>query len=131
MPILLQRYGTSASPPLDHFQEAVAHRTRCYRASALRSVWNEPDDMAKAIERAMQICNRGGLSLREHFKAIYVANAQAHSVERDWQLSKLAYCLTVLNGNPDHPLTGRMQLAMLQRHLNEPTINTMVHEEVY
>jgi hypothetical protein len=104
---------------IDDFEDALYERSLKYSASALEDVgFRRHYDIEIAIERAIKICSANRLPIREHFKSIYVADDSNHTVKKDWRLSKLAYTLAILNGDPEIPVVGRMQLEIINKFLN-------------
>jgi len=112
--LVISSYFEHVSPTIRNFLEALTEKGLCYRASSLHSVFESAEEISNALYRAMLVCNRARIPLREHFNIIYVADDQG--VRTDWKLSRFAFCLVVLNGNSALPLVGRMQLELL-RHL--------------
>jgi len=102
---------------LAEFMEAIADNELIFRASTLNEIFHDQDEISKALNRAMCICNNCGLPIREHFKAIYMADYSIRSIKLDWKLSKLAYVLSVLNGNPENPIVGQLQIELLKQFI--------------
>jgi len=100
---------------LSEFLDALAERDLNFRTSSLEYIFDDVDEVIFAMKRAIQICNNCGLPIRNHFKAVYTADISIHSVKMEWKLSKLAYCLVILNGNPNNPVVGKMQLELIKQ----------------
>lgn len=115
---IVEWFHASASPGLDDFEEAVRSQHLHFFASTLENIgFHLPDQVGHAVDRAIQICNNCGLPTREHFKLIYIADDSAHTVRRDWRLSKFGFLLVMLNGTPDNPAVAHAQLEMLRKYL--------------
>ncbi|MEZ5198846.1 MAG: hypothetical protein R2764_21460 [Bacteroidales bacterium] len=100
---------------LANFMEAMTDRELIFRASSLYEILHDEDEVNYALNKAMRVCNNCGLPIQEHFKAIYTAHCAEHSIELDWKLSKLAYVLSIVNGNPENPIVGKMQTELIKR----------------
>jgi len=107
--------------PIPHrikvFMEAVADMDLYFTAESLMDIYRTKEELRSAIDRAMHICNSIGLPLEQHFRRRYISDNIHHIVLQDWKMSKLAYCLTLVNGDPDNPAVGRIQLELLKRIL--------------
>jgi hypothetical protein len=102
----------------DAFEEAMIDHKLVFNARSLCDVGFEPNnEVTAAVERAMRICSSNGLSIKEHFKTIYISDSDTHTVQRDWKLSKLAYTLAMMNGASDNPMVGRLQFEVLKNYL--------------
>lgn len=113
--MLVEIFENYYHPSLDEFLEAMADRDLIFRASSLHKILHDEDEITNALSRAMHVCNNCGLPIREHFRAIYMADDDVQSIKIDWKLSKLAYILSILNGNPENPVVGQMQIKLLKK----------------
>lgn len=98
---------------IELFLEMLTEKELNFYADTLENVYTSTDELNSAVVKAIRICQSMGLPLNEHFKAVYLYDNDAHSVRRDWKLSKLAYYLSIINGNPANPIVGRMQIELL------------------
>ena len=74
------------------FEEALIDHELYLTATSLYDMgFQRDEEIYLAVERAMKICDMNGLPIREHFRTIYVADDERHTVIRDWKLSKLAH----------------------------------------
>ena len=113
------RYVRDSEAP-DALEEAMNDQNLIFNAASLRDIgFNSFIEITGAVERAMAVCNCNGLSVKEHFKSIYISDNDTHTLQRDWKLSKLAYTLTILNGASDNPLVARLQMAILKKYLDQ------------
>lgn len=113
--MLVEIFENYYHPSLDEFLEAMTDHELNFLASSLHQILQDQDEITNALNRAMCICNNFGLPIREHFKAIYMADHDLQFVKIDWKLSKLAYMLSILNGNPENPIVGQMQIKLLKK----------------
>lgn len=104
----------------DELEEAFINQTLGYKASNL---WDKgfetPEELSRAVARAMRACRRSGIPVREHFKPVYISDEEEHLVARDWKLSKFAYLLVLLNAETEHPLVSRLQVRLIRSFLGE------------
>lgn len=100
---------------IEDFIEAVMQMDMEFSSQSLARMYKSSQEMHAAIARAMRICGSIGLPLERHFMRRFVANNMSHDLDADWKLSKVAYILALINGNPDHPMVGRMQWELLKR----------------
>ena len=98
---------------IEQFLEMLAEKELNFYADTLENVYASSDELNSAVVKAIRICQSMGLPLNEHFKAVYLYDNDSHSVRRDWKLSRLAYYLSIINGNPANPIVGRMQIELL------------------
>lgn len=105
--------------PIPHhirvFMEAVADMDLYFTAESLMDIYRTKEELKSAIDRAMHICNSIGLPLEQHFRSRYISDNIHHIVLQEWKMSKIAYCLTLVNGDPDNPMVGRIQYELLKR----------------
>jgi len=112
--MLVEIFENYYNHSLAEFMEAMADRDLIFRASSLHKILHDENEINFALSRAMRVCNNCGLPIREHFKAIYMADDAVQSIKIDWKLSKLAYMLSILNGNPENPIVGQIQIKLLK-----------------
>ena len=114
----------SLSPPpanfsaFDAFHEALADQGLRYRASQLQQAGFEPpEELYRAIGRAVQVCHHCGVPVREHFKRRYVSDDAEHTVRPDWMLSRFAYTLVMINGTTENPTVSQLQFELIRKLL--------------
>lgn len=112
---IIEIYDQPVPHHIKLFMEAVADMDLLFTAESLLDIYQSQAELKSAIDRAMHICNSIGLPLEQHFRRRYISDSMHHIVLQDWKMSKLAYCLTLVNGDPDNPTVGRIQLALLKR----------------
>lgn len=99
---------------LDRFQDAIEERALQFKASELAGTGlMDASEVASAVEKAIKVCQAGGISLRGNFRKIYIVNPDG--IVSDWMLSSLARKLVVLNANAGNPVIARVQLSLLER----------------
>lgn len=113
--MLVEIYDINSHRMFSEFLDALDESNLNFRTSSLEIIFEDQGEVYLAIKRAMQIFNTCGLPIRNHFKAVYTADISIQSVKVEWKLSKLAYCLVILNGNPDNPVVGKMQVELLKQ----------------
>lgn len=94
--------------------ELAAERNLLYYASeaADQMSFESLDELQGAVERAMQVCQAGGLSIKTNFKRVFKCSSSG--LVFDWKLSELAYCLVRLNGDASNPRVARLQIGLLK-----------------
>ena len=97
------------------FIEAIEQLEMHFNAASMEHFFESDKELGMAIKRAMAICRNLGFPLEQHFRKRYVSNSDSHTLKIDWQMSKTAYFLTMINGNPDNPLVGRFQWELLKK----------------
>ena len=103
---------------IEQFLEMLTEKELNFYADTLENVYSSSDELNSAVVKAIRVCQSMGLPLNEHFKAVYLYDNDSHSVRRDWKLSRLAYYLSIINGNPANPIVGRMQIELLGQFIS-------------
>ncbi len=111
--VILEDYKLSRQ--LREFIEAIEQLDLHFSSTSLEHVYGQQDELEFAIERAIRVCNSLGMPLHKHFRKRFVSNIEVRTLKTDWNMSKLANSLTLMNGNPDNPMVSRMQLEILKR----------------
>lgn len=112
---LIEFYDKNYHTQLVEFIESIVDRDLMFRASSLENLFKNMDEINRAVERAITIYCENGMSIHNNFKMIYISDDNNKYVIKDWLLSKQAFCLVMLNGNPDNLNVGRVQLEILNR----------------
>jgi hypothetical protein len=108
---------TYASGEWEAVEEAVNDRALAFNALSLQKIGFESlAEINKAVERAISICYHNGVSPRAHFKAIYVADEETHTIRKDWKLSRLAYTLAIFSGSSNNSVIARIQFEILKKY---------------
>lgn len=97
-----------------NFLQAVLEMDLCYTSRSLTNLYKTDMDLHLAIRRVMRICLNAGMPLGKHFRAIYIFDGGNRTLKKEWKMSKIAYYLTLVDGSPDNPVVGRIQLEMLK-----------------
>jgi hypothetical protein len=100
---------------IDDFLEALEQKEMQYSCASLQFVYHTPEEIQQAVLRSMRICNAMGIDLRQHFRRRFLSSEAIPELQIDWNLSKLAYCLMLLNGDADNKLVARFQWELLQK----------------
>jgi hypothetical protein len=120
--IIELRYAYDHNPG-ELLEEAVNDKRLIFNARSLQKIGFESlPEISVAVERAMTVCRSNGLSIKEHFKPIYLSDQRTHTVLKDWKLSKMAYMLAILNGPTHNSTVARLQLEMLKHYMETSTI---------
>jgi hypothetical protein len=106
--------------PWDAVEDAIHEQLLTFNTRSLVDIGFDPcDEICSAVERAMQVCNYNGLPVNDHFKPIFVSDNDAHTVRKEWRLSRLAYMLVMLNGASHNPMAGRLQYEVLKVYMQK------------
>lgn len=101
------------SESFSDFLDSLRARSMNYLASSLLEEGLSPRDIVEAVRRATTVCRTGGLPVEEHFKPVY--SSYRGSLVRDCKLSRIGFLLTAINARPDHDLTARWQIRLLEK----------------
>ena len=112
---LIEFYNKNYHTQLIEFIESMADRDLIFRASSLENIFKNTDEIIRAVERAVTIYCNNNLPIQDNFKMIYISDDERKYVIKDWMLSKQAFCLVMLNGDPGNLNIGRIQLELLNR----------------
>lgn len=96
------------------FIEAIEQLEMRFSAASMEHFYESDKELGMAIKRAMTICRNLGFPLEQHFSKRYLSYNESHTLIIDWQMSKTAYCLTLMNGDPSNPMVGRFQWELLK-----------------
>ena len=108
------------SAPWSALDDAIHEQSLIFSTRSLVDIGFDPcDEICSAVERAMQVCNHNGLPVNDHFKPIFVSDNDAHTVCKEWKLSRLAYMLVMMNGASDNPMAGRLQYEVLRVYMQK------------
>jgi hypothetical protein len=112
---LIEYYDKYSHPQLIELIEAMEDRNLICRANSLESIFKNRDEINRAVEKAVTIYCNNGISIHNNFKKIYISDNNKKYIIKDWMLSKQAFCLVMLNGDPSNLNIGRIQLELLNR----------------
>lgn len=110
--LYIQPYDSAS---LNDFLEALDQSEIHFSSKSLAFVFHSPEEMQKAISRAMNICSSIGMPLRQHFRRRFLSDSTLQTLEVDWSMSKLAYCLMLMNGSDDNPIVARFQWELIKK----------------
>jgi hypothetical protein len=114
----LQLYRTDYyTASMEDFLEALEQKEMQFSCETLKFVYHTPEEIQQAVLRSMRICKAMGIDLRQHFRRRFLSSGARTELHIDWNLSKLAYCLMLLNGDADNKLVARFQWELLQKML--------------
>lgn len=112
---IVEVYNQDRSRQIQEFIDAVADMELYFTATSLKNIYRTEREIGSAIHRAMRVCVSIGLPLEQHFRRRYISDYAHHSIAQDWRMSKVAYCLTLVNGDPDNPIVGLMQWELVRK----------------
>ncbi|GAB4384022.1 MAG: hypothetical protein Kow0075_16110 [Salibacteraceae bacterium] len=97
--------------------DAINEAELTYHTSSLTPYFHDRTEMETAINRAMRVCSNVGIPLERHFRMRYVSDSNLHVAGVDWRMSRTGFMLSIINGNPSHPLVSRLQIELLKNYL--------------
>ena len=110
------RTHTYRNQSLEYFLDMVNRSQMRYWASDLLAKGLKPDEIRKAVRRAMVACTNNDLDFHRHFHLMYTSSTQGVSFD-DCKMTKLGYRLTILNANPQNKYVARFQIKLAQRQI--------------
>ena len=116
---IVEIYNSPLPQSIIEFIEAIIEMELLFNSESLQNVHPSEQELGTAIKKAMRICYNIGIPLEKHFRKRYVSNLHQHTVTQVWKMSKAAYCLTFINGDPDNLTVGRMQWELINKILEE------------
>lgn len=88
-----------------NFEEAIYDSMLLYSLRHLAFTGHTPtQSMLDTLQKALQICALAGINSKQHFKQIYVFDANTGTLYVDWLMSKKGFNLMVMQSptiNPD------------------------------
>jgi hypothetical protein len=73
--------------------------------------FNDSEELAAAVERAINVCRTLQISVRQNFKPVYIYRDSG--IIKDWRLSDLGRKLVILNGDCKNPYVAQLQIQLL------------------
>jgi hypothetical protein len=71
------------------FEEAFYNSLRQYSLRHLPFVEDiSQENILEALQKSLQICHLAGINSKQHFKKIYVYDADGRSMDIDWRITK-------------------------------------------
>ena len=116
---IVEIYNSRIPISITEFIEAIIEMELLFNSESLHNFYPSEQQMEKAIKKAMRICYNLGIPLEQHFRIRFVSNHNQHSVKQVWKMSKAAYCLTLINGDPDNLSVGQMQWELINNMLDK------------
>lgn len=101
---------------MDEFIDMVNSCQMSYWASDLLDQGLNPDEIRRAVGRAMLACTSAGLDFHGHFKLMYTSADQGVSFD-DCKMTRLGYQLTILNASPSNKYVASYQIKLAQSQL--------------
>ena len=85
---------------LNEFEEAYHHSKRQYSINHLIFSGDiSTDNLIEAIEKARNICRLAGNNYLQHFKKVYIYEAENETIRIDYQMTKPAFNLIIMQLN--------------------------------
>lgn len=76
--------------------------------------FDDPLEVEQAIQRAVKACRSLNIPIERNFERIYSYNGR--EVITEWNLSRLACYLVIINSNPDNAKVAEAQLYLITRN---------------
>lgn len=111
----LELYGSQTPQNIVDFMNAIIEMELFFDSQSLQYVYPTDGELTTAINRAMRVCCNLGLPLERHFRIRYISDYSKQTLIQVWKMSKAGYYLTLINGDPDNPMVGRMQWELIKR----------------
>ena len=82
---------------MNDFEEALHTSMRKYSLRQL-NLMNDVayEQILEALQKSMQVCNLAGVNSVQHFKKVYVYDAEVSTMHIDWQMTKKGLNLMVM-----------------------------------
>jgi len=112
---LVKVYDQHIPRHIRNFLEALTELNLHFTSRSLENIYQSQEERKLAVARAMRICSNMGMPVEQHFRRCFIVDITRHTTEEAWRMSKIAYCLALLNGDPDNPMVGRIQWELLKR----------------
>ena len=85
------------SMPNNEFAEAYIHSTSKYSLKHLAFIEElSREDLLEALDKSLMICCLTGVRTADHFKQIYVFDAETNLLQSDWLMSKKGLNLMII-----------------------------------
>ena len=82
---------------MNDFEEAIHTSMRKYSLRQLNFMDNiAHEQILEALQKSMQVCHLAGVNSIQHFKKIYVYDAEVSTMHIDWQMTKKGLNLMVM-----------------------------------
>lgn len=82
---------------MNDFEEALHTSMRKYSLRQLNFLDNiTQEQILEALQKSMQVCHLAGVNSIQHFKKIYVYDAEVSTMHIDWQMTKKGLNLMVM-----------------------------------
>jgi hypothetical protein len=79
------------------FEEMLQHAQLQYSMRHLVSLGiTSKDIFSNTLEKAMQVCNYAGINIADHFMQVYVFDAETHTIDTDWLMSRRGFKLILM-----------------------------------
>lgn len=115
MEITIFDKGLHSADSIDHFADFYYFLQLKYLASDLLEYGLSPHQISEAVIRAINVGERSGLNLHQHFKPVF--SSIDKEIIRDCKLSHFAYGLVLMNADVGLQVVGDFQVSLLQQYL--------------
>lgn len=101
-------------PEVEEFMKQLKELSLvAYASEAAKEMgFSNNEEMVKAVQRSIRICENSGVPTEGNFKPVYKCSADG--IEFDWKLSSLAYNLVCINGESINPKVAHKQIELLK-----------------
>ncbi len=85
------------TPVFNELEEALRNSSFRYSLRQLNALGvGSSADLGSALQQAMHVCALGGFWGADHFKPVYVVDAETGETRVDWLMSKMGFNLTIM-----------------------------------
>ncbi|MES2520046.1 MAG: hypothetical protein V4585_18155 [Bacteroidota bacterium] len=82
---------------INDFEEAFLNSMRRYSIRNLPFTQEiSPENILEALQKSVKVCHLAGINSRDHFKKVFVYDADVHTVHIDWRMTKKGLNLMVM-----------------------------------
>ncbi|TLP81739.1 hypothetical protein [Maribacter sp. ACAM166] len=101
---------------IDNFIDFYNSLHMRYLASDLLNEGLTPKQISDAVVRAINVAKSSRMSIREHFKPVF--SSINNEIISDCKLSRLGYCLVLMNAETKLSAVGDFQIDVLKKYLD-------------
>jgi hypothetical protein len=109
----IRRYEFTTAGILEDFEEVIHTAAFKYDTRHLALSGLEPQEIMKAISRAMKVCRLNGIDPAEHFRSLYIFDEDNHNTYCDWRMTRQGFALVVINTPATNPAIASWQWQLI------------------
>lgn len=85
---------------VNDFEEAFLNSLRRYSMKHLPYTEEvSQENIMEALQKSLQLCHLAGINGSQHFKKIFIYDADVHAIQVDWRMSKKGLNLMVMQSS--------------------------------